>query len=364
MKSLFAIPLCLAFALMTIDAQVSPEILADNRVTFRYTSKEAKEVKAQGQFGEPVSLTKDADGLWTGTTADPVSAGIHEYSLVVDGIRTIDSRNRQLKPQRWPGTSILHIPSDPPALWDWQDGIAHGTVHHHTYRSKVLDGALRGLVVYTPPTMEEPMPVLYLAHGYSDEQGTWTAHGKAHWILDALIASGKAKPMIIVMPDAHAVPPETRDRENWDQYALDNSRAFCEDLMHEVIPLVEAHYPASKDSSMRAFAGLSMGGHHAMTVALQHHTHFSQIGAFSSAPPKDPFMADGLKDAAKINQSLSLFWVACGDNDFLFERNEEAHAAFEKAGLDHAYVVTEGDDHSWPVWRRYLGDFAPKLFKD
>ena len=106
-----------------------------------------------------------------------------------------------------------------------------------------------------------------------------------------------------------------------------------------------------------------MGGHHALTVAMQHHEHFSQIGAFSSAIPNKELVAAGLAKAEAINQDLKLLWVACGDQDFLFEKNELAHAAFENAGLKHDYVVTEGDDHSWPVWRRYLVDFLPKLFR-
>ncbi|MGY8690516.1 MAG: alpha/beta hydrolase-fold protein, partial [Verrucomicrobiales bacterium] len=249
----------------------------------------------------------------------------HEYGFSVDGLRTIDPRNRMIKPQRWPNTSILHIPASPPALWDLQD-IPHGSVHQHDYQSKALDGEWRSVVVYTPPKMEGPLPVLYLAHGYSDQQLTWTVHGKSHWIMDALIASGKAVPMIIVMPDAHAIAPETRARSEFNVYGPENSTAFCNELMQDVIPLIEAQYPVRKEASARAFAGLSMGGHHALTVALEHSQHFSQIGAFSSAPPNDDAITAGLTKVDTINNNLKLLWVACGDKDFLFERNQEAHA--------------------------------------
>ena len=265
-----------------LDAQLSPEILADQRVTFRLTARKATEVKALGQFGDEVILTKGEKGLWTGSTTKPVSAGVYEYSFAVDGLRIMDPRNPMIKPQRWPGSSILHIPASPPALWDMQD-ISHGTIHHHDYRSKALDGKWRHLVVYTPPNIDGPLPVLYLAHGYSDQERTWTEHGKAHSILDALISQKQAVPMIIVMPDAHSLPPEGE----FDIYGPKNSEAFCNELVQDVIPFIESHYQVVKDSNSRAFAGLSMGGHHALTIALQYHEHFAQIGAFSAAIPSE-----------------------------------------------------------------------------
>ena len=343
-------------------AQQSPEVLSDNRVTFRYTAPKASEVKAVGQFGPEVALTKGEKGLWSGTTAATVGPGIFEYRFSVDGVNTIDSRNRAVKPQRWPSTSILHLPASPPALWDLQE-IPHGTLHYHDYQSKALKGIWRRLIVYTPPDAEGPLPVLYLTHGYSYQEQTWTVHGKAHWILDALLAQKQAVPMIIVMPDAHAVPPETRGRNEFDLYGPENSRAFCQELLDDIVPLVEAIYPVNGESSGRAFAGLSMGGHHALTIAMQYHAEFSQIGAFSSAPPNKEMTEAGLAKAETINQDLELLWVACGDEDFLFEKNELVHAAYKKAGLKHEYVLTKGDDHSWPVWRRYLAEFLPKLFR-
>jgi enterochelin esterase family protein len=106
-----------------------------------------------------------------------------------------------------------------------------------------------------------------------------------------------------------------------------------------------------------------MGGHHALTVALQYSGQFSQIGAFSSATPPSEWIAEALKTTPQLNRQLQLLWVACGDKDFLFDRNEEIHATFMKSGLKHEYVVTKGDDHSWPVWRRYLAKFTPRLFQ-
>lgn len=337
---------------------VSPEILADGGVVFRIKAPKADEVKVSGQFGADAAMARDTNGVWS-VTVSTVPPGIHEYHFVVDGLSVIDPQNSAVKPQRWPGVSILHLPSSPAAPWDLQD-IPHGIVHEHTYRSKAL-GTWRRLFVYTPPgaAAAGPLPVLYLAHGYSDNEATWTAHGKAHWILDSLIASGKAAPMIMVMPDAHAIPPGAT---GFEQYGPANSEALCRELAQDIVPLVEQNYKVDARPEARAFAGLSMGGHHALTVALNHHDQFRWIGAFSSAPPPTNSVSAGLTQPEAVNRDLKLFWIACGRKDFLYQRNGEFDAVLKADGIRHEYVETEGD-HSWPVWRQYLVVFAPKLFR-
>lgn len=344
-----------------VNAQASPEVLPDGRVTFRISAGDGAEtVKVTGQFGAEVILKQGESGLWEGSTEAKVAPGIFEYSFKVDGLNVIDGRNPSIKPQRWPGSSVLHVPADPPAPWDLQD-IPHGTVHHHDYHSKAL-GKWRKLVIYTPPAAAgAPLPVLCLAHGYSDNQDTWSTHGKAHCILDALIHSGLAKPMLVVMPDAHAIEP---GREAFDHYIVKNTAAFLDELVNDVIPFVENAYLVKKDAAARAFAGLSMGGHHALTVALRKSEVFSQVGAFSSVTPPDEVVAGAAADVRQLNERLQLFWIACGDEDFLFGKNQEMHAKLEKATIAHDYVITAGDDHSWPVWRRYLAMFVPRLFRE
>lgn len=337
---------------------VSPELMPDGAVTFRLNAPKATAVKVSGQFGPDAALSKDAQGTWT-VTVPRVKPGVHEYRFVVDGIALIDPQNPWVKPQRWPNTSILHVPSNPPAPWDLQD-IPHGVLHEHTYKSKAL-GTWRRIVVYTPPGLHKSgtkLPVLYLSHGYSDNEASWTVHGKAHWILDSLIASGQAKPMIVVMPDGHALPPGST---SFEEYGPANSAALCAELVQDIIPLVEASYPANPKPAARAFAGLSMGGHHALTVALNHHERFNWIGAFSSAPPSNASVAHGLDKPADVNHDLRLFWVACGNKDFLTQRNREFHGLLDVKGIHHQFVETEGD-HSWPVWRNYLTTFIPQLF--
>ena len=336
-----------------------PAVGADGKVTFRFRAPGARDVKVSGQFGPDVPLQKGEDGTWTGSTG-PVAGGVYEYRMVVDGQPMLDSSNPWIKPQRQPGSSILHVPSDPPAPWDLAE-VPHGTLHQHAWHSKALK-ALRHVVVYTPPSWKpggEPLPVLCLSHGYSDNEQTWTVHGKAHWILDNLIAQGKAVPMVVVMPDGHALPPPPTRR---DGYMGENSEAYCRELLTDVLPLVEATYGTRRDARGRAFAGLSMGGRHALTLALRHADVFAAIGAFSAAPPETEGIGDALQRAADLNAKLQLLWIACGRDDFLFAKNEAFHEALTRAGIRHDHVVTDGD-HSWPVWRRYLVDFAPRLFR-
>ena len=335
---------------------VSPELLGDGGVTFRFRAPKAGEVKVSGQFGAEASLAKDTQGAWS-VTLPAVPAGVHEYRFVVDGLSVIDPQNSAVKPQRWPGVSILHVPASPPAPWDLQN-IPHGVVHEHNYLSKAL-GKWRRVFVYTPPGASGRLPVLYLAHGYSDNEATWTVHGKAHWIMDSLIASKKAVPMIVVMPDAHALPPGAA---GFGEYGPANSAALCREMLEDIVPLVESSYKVTAKPRARAFAGLSMGGHHALTVALNHHDAFNWIGAFSSAPPPTNSVTIGLNTATAVNRDLKLLWIACGKKDFLFQRNGEFTSLLKEKGIHHDYEITEGD-HSWPVWRRYLVEFAPKLFR-
>jgi enterochelin esterase-like enzyme len=335
---------------------VSPEFLPDGSVTFRLKAPKATEVKVSGQFGPDAAMSKDTQGVWS-VTVPAVPSGVHEYHFSVDGLNMIDPQNSALKPQRWPGSSILHVPSSPSAPWDLQD-IPHGTVHEHTYKSKAL-GKWRRIFVYTPPGVTGRLPVLYLAHGYSDNEATWTAHGKAHWIMDWLIASGRAVPMIVVMPDAHALPPGAT---GFEEYGPANSEALCRELQQDILPLIEHTYKVKARPAARAFAGLSMGGHHALTVALNNHDQFAWIGAFSSAPPPTNSVGLGLNHAAAVNRDLKLLWIACGKKDFLYKRNGDFTALLKDKGIRYEYVETEGD-HSWPVWRRYLTEFAPKLFR-
>lgn len=341
---------------------LSPERHADGRVTFRFKAPEAKSIAVRGQWSkEKIALTKDEGGLWT-VTAPSVAPGIWEYSFLVDGIEVVDSANAMIKPQRWPKVSILEIPATPAALTEFQD-LPHGTVHIHHYRSKVSN-TVRRFHVYTPPGYETKpgvkYPVMYLLHGYSDNDGSWTVHGRSNYILDNLIAQGKAQPMVMVMTDGHVQPPESTDK---DVLAMipDNTLAYEKDLLGDVMPLVEKIYRVKNDARNRALVGLSMGGNQSLQVGLNHSDVFSWVGGFSSAPPAEDKIKNALGDVQKLNKRLALLWIACGKDDFLLKKNEELVAMLTKAGVTHTWRLTEGS-HAWPVWRTYLADLAQLLF--
>jgi enterochelin esterase family protein len=206
-----------------------------------------------------------------------------------------------------------------------------------------------------------PFPTLYLSHGYGDNDASWSGAGKAHWILDALIASGRCKPMLVVMPDAHILPLPREPFDFFESYITPNTEAFCRDLEEDLRPLIERHYPVEKSAKGRAFAGLSMGGHHALAVALNLNAHFRFIGAFSAVPPGSSLSSKGLSEPQAVNRNLDLLWVGCGRDDFLFQRNLDFRESLVRAGIRFEFAETEGN-HSWPVWRRYLVEFVPRLF--
>ena len=338
---------------------ISPEIAEDHHVTFRIRAPQAQVVELRGQWSkDKIPLTKGDDGVWSLTTG-PVDAGVWEYSMVVDGLTMIDPSNSSNKPQRAPSASILHIPGTPPNVWDFQD-VPHGAVHQHSYLSKTL-GRPRECVIYTPPGYEtkasQSYPLLVLQHGSGDNQQTWVTHGKAHWILDNLIAQGKARPMIVLMIDGH--PLGAYAREGVDRSKM--MQAFHDELFQDAIPLVEARYRVDKDADRRAIAGLSMGGWQSLSIGFSNLDRFSAIGCFSGGPPDETLLAPVLADAAGTNQRLKLLWIAVGRDDFGRQKNEEFIARLKEAKINHEWHLTEGA-HSWPVWRGYLAEFAQKLF--
>jgi enterochelin esterase family protein len=339
-------------------AILSPDIQTDRHVTFRLQAPKAAEVVVAGQWAEGrAPMVKGSNGLWS-VTVGPIEPGVWEYSFQVDGLAMIDPSNPAIKPMRAPRTSILHLPGQPPLIHDFQD-VPHGVVHQHAYRSPAL-GRLRELVVYTPPGYDrQPVtrfPTLYLQHGSGDNQATWIAHGKAHWILDNLIAQGRAKAMVVVMMDGHAA---TGGGAGGPQ---SNTALFERDLMENVLPFVEANYRVQADAASRAIAGLSMGGGQALAIGLQHPDRFAWVGGFSSGIPDQEALTALLTQPEAANQQLKLLWIACGKDDFLLKRNVEFVALLKEKNIRHTWRLSEGA-HSWPVWRGYLAEFAPLLFQ-
>lgn len=336
----------------------SPEIAPDRMVTFRLRAPKASEVTLNGQWPNGrAALVRGSNEVWS-VTVGPIDPGVWEYSFAVDGLTMIDPGNPAIKPMREPRTSILHLPGQPPLIYDFQD-VPHGSVRAHTYRSTSL-GRLRGLAVYTPPGYDRSRskyPVLYLQHGSGDNEATWVAHGKAHWILDNLIAAGRAKPMVVVMMDGHAAVPGSTSGA-----PQDNTKLFERDLLEDVMPFVEANYRVRTDAANRGIVGLSMGGGQSLTIGLNHIDRFAWVGGFSASVPSRESVATALNDVKTTNRRLKLLWIACGKEDFLLQRNEAFIAVLKEKQVRHDWLLTEGN-HSWPIWRGYLADFLPLLFR-
>lgn len=345
---------------------VSPEVHSDSSVTFRFRAPNAVDVKLAREGGEPVSMQKDDQGVWTATTA-PLSPDYYGYSFVADGVRSIDPENPLLKPNLLATENAVHVPGPLSLAWELND-VPHGEIHHHFYKSTVA-GDDRDYYVYTPagydPAGKKTYPVLYLLHGFSDDASGWTAVGDANVILDNLIAQGKAKPMIVVMPLGYGTLEFVR--LGWDAWSHTEMRDrnfgnFRKALLTEVMPRVESEYRITKDRNARAIAGLSMGGSESLLTGLNNLGKFSWIGAFSSGGIPEDFQKDFPSLDAKANQQLHLLWIACGTEDRLITVNRNLREWLKTRGVKATEIETPGM-HTWMVWRRNLAEFAGLLFR-
>jgi len=352
------------FAQTAPVAVVSPEVHADNRVTFRFRAPNAKEV-ALALEGTPkdLAMQKDEQGVWSVTT-EPLAPDFYGYAFVADGVHLIDPSTPLMKPNLLNTASQVHVPG--PASLTWEIGdVPHGEVHHHFYKSAVVRDQ-RDFFVYTPPGYDprgkESYPVLYLLHGFSDDASGWTAVGRANVILDNLIAQGKTKPMIVVMPLGYGAPEILRGGFRDTELRDRNFAKFTEALLGEVLPRVESAYLVRKDRNSRAIAGLSMGGSESLLTGLNHVDKFAWIGAFSSGGLPEEFDKDFPNLNAAANEEVKLLWIACGVDDPLIELNRKLRAWLEAKGVRKVDIETPGM-HTWMVWRRNLSAFTPLLFR-
>jgi enterochelin esterase family protein len=339
----------------------SPEVHPDRRVTFRLYAPRATEVTVSGEFevGAPAhKLTKDAQGIWS-VTVGPFAPEIYEYDFIVDGVQMLDPRNPVVKYNRGPAaiSSLLDIPGNSPRPFDVRP-VAHGKVEIRYYDSKTTKQTRR-VHVYTPPNYERTtsrLPVLYLLHGGDGEDSVWTAFGRAHVVLDNLIADKTIPPMIVVMPNGYAY--------GWDSgVAADTQQAdFQKDLVDDLIPFVQANYRASSDRKDRALAGLSRGGGQTLSIGLRHLNLFSRLGVFSAGSnnPQEAFK-DVAANAKKVNEQLDLLWIGCGTDDFAMPGAKRLDEFLTANGIEHTFRTTSGE-HTWIVWRQYLRELAPQLW--
>lgn len=347
---------------------VSPEVHSDGSVTFRLRDPTAKQVSVSIEgLRKPLPM-RNENGVWI-VTAPPMEPDLYGYSIISDGVALADPSNPLPKPNLlFPG-NLVRVPG--PDSLPWEIGnVPHGVVHHHHYRSEAV-GDQRDFYVYTPPGYNPRAgtryPTLYLLHGFSDDASAWVSVGRANFILDNLIAQGKVKPMLVVMPLGYGAPEiltggfgSFRDSE----LVRRNFSKFGEALLGEVIPRVERAYRASPKRESRAIAGLSMGGAESLFVGLNNLDRFAWIGAFSSGG----LSASGDYDQTfpslgeKANDRLRLLWISCGAEDSLIDANRSFRDWLKSKLVRHTYLETPGM-HVWMVWRRNLAAFTPLLFR-
>jgi len=267
--------------------------------------------------------------------------------------------------------SVMVVAQDAVPAYLQVRSVPHGTVQTVEYKSKAL-GTDRKMIVYTPPGYERSTnryPVLYLLHGAGSTETSWTERGRAHVILDNLIADGKLKPLLVVMPFGFAAQRAQGARGDAAENKMQRE-GFSKDFLQDVIPLVDSKYRVYTDRDHRAIAGLSLGGAQALAIGLTHRELFSRVAGFSPAMGASNNPATGgvdfetvLADAAGINSDIKFLWVSCGTEDTLFNSIHDFTQQLSKHKIEHIYRVT-GGAHVYPVWQRNLNEVAPMLFPE
>ncbi|QHT67364.1 esterase [Rhodocytophaga rosea] len=351
------------------DTLKSPQVLSDHRVKISIYAPKASEVTVSGDFpgGSPsMKLEKGEIGVWS-VTIGPLKPDYYTYTLTVDGVRTMDPKNPVIKQGINSLENMMAVSGQETAFQD-NKSVPHGEVRQVWYQSTSLDMPRR-MHVYTPPGYEKSntkYPVFYLLHGGGDDDSGWSTVGRANFILDNLLAAGKAKPMIVVMPNGSMPIRSTPGAMN-PQAMTQMRTMFADELLKEVMPYVEKNYRILTGRENQAIAGLSMGGFQTLDVTLSHGDLFNYVGVFSSG-----FFGPSIDEAetkyAKVlqdpnfNKSKKLFWVEIGKDDFVMEANKKTLALLDKHQIKYQYKETEGG-HTWINWRQYLNEFAPLLFR-
>ncbi|HEY2039262.1 MAG TPA: alpha/beta hydrolase-fold protein [Edaphobacter sp.] len=340
----------------------STEIHEDRTVTFRYFDPHAKRVDlVLENRTDRLPMQKGADGVWSVTTT-PLRSEIYGYRFAIDGkAQTVHDPQSSMK--RY-GNDLLLIPGKPPEPWE-DAGAPRGAIHQHEYTTKVVTGLPENrsqFVVYTPPGYDpkgKPYPVLYLLHVWGDRAESWNRFGQANLILDNLIAQGKAKPMVVVMPLGYGEMKFADDYDLWnDPAAVErNLRLFEKALLTEVMPQVESSYHVRRDAMGTAILGASMGGLESLIVGLNHPERFGWVGGESSALKSLDFS----KEIPSFSPTTQPVWMVCGRQDELLESNRQLLAWLREKRQAVQLEEPEGT-HSYIVWREGLIKFASKVF--
>jgi enterochelin esterase-like enzyme len=350
-----------------------PVEVTGGEITFHMYAPNAKSVQVRGEVAtisgkEFVPMTKDDRGVWS-VTIRGLRAETSSYVYMVDGAPTMDQRNPGAKVGPRGNSNRFEMPGSPEFYADQK--VPHGKVEMNWYPSAVLNET-RPLWIYTPPGYASGTaryPVLYLLHGSGDLESGWVEDGRANFILDNLIAEGKAQAMIVVMPRGHVVADRQIDREK-------NNEMLEDALVKEIVPYVDANYRVRAGRENRAIAGLSMGGGQTLRFGLHHPELFASVIGFSSAirypdSTYQTMFAGLIADAAKTNGEFKLIQVHCGTKDHLLDASDNFDKFLTAHQIRHEYKRTDyesmwpgrRDDHTWPIWRMNLRDVAPVLFR-
>jgi enterochelin esterase-like enzyme len=371
---------------------VSPEIHADRTVTFRLFAPKANEVTLNGSWegARDIKMTKDDHGIWS-VTLGPLGAQLWGYWYLVDGVKALDPGNGETQRDGSRIDNLLMVSGPASDLWDFKD-VPHGTIQAVWYPSPTLKQDRRRMYIYTPPGYEANQtryPVLYLLHGGGGDEDAWVTMGRANVILDNLIAAGKAKPMIVVMPNGNATQTVSQGYAYGPTPAPQSVQApappplqaaagagrggaaprppqpypgsYPESLVKDVIPFVEKTYRVIANTDNRAIAGLSMGGGHTLLATNYNPGVFGYIGVFSSGPRTVDEAYEKQLEAVKAG-GVKFYWTGAGTTDMAREGTMNLHSLLEKHGFKTSYKEIPGS-HYWFLWRDFLGDFGSILFR-
>lgn len=344
----------------------APVVGADRTVTFQLDwPKDAKvELVARGDgrhsdFPLPVyPLTRGPDGIWR-VTIGPLLPGLHLYRFRVNGTEIVDPGNISVQPFFRGPWSKVEVPDPAPVPWTPRSDVPHGRVEIRRFGDQTV-GWTRPVHVYLPPGYREEadpgLPVLYLLHGAEYNEADWIEDGLLPTMLDNLIASGRARPMIVVMPIGYSRLPITESAAKRDEY-----EQWSAQILQGLIPWVDRAYGAASDRQHRAVAGFSMGGHQALRLGLGHPELFAWVGAFSIGPGGLTNYPDYAPTFATGALKPELVLIGCGAGDKLNPDAKQTYGKLKADGLRAEWHEIEGR-HTWRVWRQCLADLLERAF--
>lgn len=364
-------------ALRELPDVQSPVINAQNDVTFKIFAPEAKNITVIGDFGaSPLAMQRDSIGVWSATISS-MEPELYIYRYDIDGVKTADPANVYTKRDISTTYSMLFVPGEKTDDYAVHD-VPHGTVSRVWYDSPTL-GMQRRMSVYTPAGYEDKKnadksyPVLYLLHGMGGDEEAWLTLGRTAQILDNLIASGQAKPMIVVMPNGNAALPSAPGESSAGftvpttnlPHTMDGT---YENAFTDIVNYIDKTYRTDARKQGRAVAGLSMGGFHSLNISALYPDMFDYVGLFSAAiNPRSNADSPIFKNrdnmlATQFSNAPKLYWIGIGNEDFLYNDNVAYRKQLDSKNYPYTYVESTGG-HTWKNWRTYLKQFAPLLFK-